>query len=406
MRIALVTREYPPETDWGGIGSFYAAFASELANQGHEVEVFSQGLATDRTEDRGGIIIHRVIPRIWLIGPRQGGDLAGLGVRQIGIFALSLAVAMAGRVALRHRVKPFDIVEGHDHLGISALINVLGRRRFNSVARYHTTYHSLVSRGLVDWPRSRLISWLEEVGIRSADARISASSYIDRMTREDFPKVRECDEVIPLLSDHLASAGSSPYTERENLAIFVGRLMPGHKSPDLAAIAFAELAAEFPDWRIEFAGSDMPTKDGGTCWETCERILAPYPGRYHYHGPLGQSALRDLYHRARLIIIPSRFESFGLVALEAMAGGVVPVVSDGTALPEVVGGCGVVFRNGSTDDLRSKLRQIMADEASQLALSEAGQQRVLRDFSRQQVIAQNTRFFEALADRRRRGSTK
>ncbi len=400
MRIALVTREYPPETAWGGIGHFYAAFASALASQGHEIEVFSQGLSAESVEESGGITIHRVIPRTWLIGPRQGGDLAGMGIRNIGIFALSLAVAMAGRVAQRHRMKPFDVVEGHDHLGINAFLNVFGKHRFASVSRYHTTYHSLVSRGLVDWPRSRLITWLERKSIRSADARISASAYIERMTREDFPGVPRCDEVIPLLSDHLACVGNFPYAEREKLAIFVGRLMPGHKSPDLAATAFAELAEEFQGWRIEFAGSDMPARDGGSCWEMCERILAPYPGRYHYHGPLGQSALMDLYHRARLILIPSRFESFGLVALEAMAAGVVPVVSDGTALPEVVGSCGLVFRNGSSDDLRSKLRQIMTDEASQLALSEAGQRRVSRDFSREHLLAQNMRFFEALAVRR------
>ena len=396
MRIALVTREYPPETAWGGIGRFYASFASALASEGHEIEVFTQGLAADGTEESGGIMVHRVIPRKWLIGPRQGGDLAGMGGKGIGIFALSLAVAMAGRVALRHKAKPFDIVEGHDHLGINALLNIFGKHRFSSITRYHTTYHSLVSRDLVDWPRSRLISWLEEISLRSADARISASAYVERMTRADFPSVPECDAVIPLLSDHLVSAENSPYAQRDKLAIFVGRLMPGHKSPDLAATAFAQLAEQFPDWRIEFAGSDMPAKDGGTCWETCERILARFPGRYLYHGPLGQRALRDLYDRARIIVIPSRFESFGLVALEAMTAGVVPVVSDDTALPEVVGECGLVFRCGSSDDLRSKLKQIMRDEASQLAHSKAGQQRVLRSFSREQVLAQNSRFFEAL----------
>jgi glycosyltransferase involved in cell wall biosynthesis len=397
VRIALVTREYPPETDWGGIGSFYAAFASALASQGHEIEVFSQGLATDRTEERDGILIHRIVPRKWLIGPRQGGDLGGMGVEHIGIFALSLAVAMTGRVALRHRVKPFDIVEGHEHLGINALLNVFGKSRFSSVSRYHTTYHSLVSRGLVDWPRSRLIYWLERMSIRSADARISASAYIERMTREDFPGVPPCDDIIPLLSDHLVHSDDLPFDRRDKLVIFVGRLVPGHKSPELAAKAFAELAEEFPDWRMEFAGADMPAKDGGTCWQACERILSPYPGRYQYHGSLGQSALMDLYRRARIIQIPSRFESFGLVALEAMASGVVPVVADGTALPEVVGDCGIVFRNGSSDDLRAKLRQIMADEASQITLSNAGQQRVLQDFSREHVLAKNTRFFEALA---------
>jgi glycosyltransferase involved in cell wall biosynthesis len=399
VRIAFVTREFPPETAWGGIGRFYASFAAALAREGHEIEVFSQGLSAEGTAESDGILIHRVVPRTWLVGPRQGGDLAGMGVRFIGIFALSLAAAMTQRVLARHRTKPFDIVEGHEHLGINAFLNILGRRRFRSVTRYHTAYHSLVSRGLVDWPGSGLISWLERMSIRSADVRISPSAYIERMTREDFPGVPECDAVIPLLSDHAADAGGFPYRQREKLAIFAGRLMPGHKSPDLAAKAFADLADELPDWRIEFAGSDMPAQGGGTSWQTCERILAQFPGRYRYHGLLGQAALKDLYHRARIVVIPSRFESFGLVALEAMAAGVVPVVSDGTALPEVAGNCAVVFRNGSVDDLRSKLKEIMTNEARQVALSEAGQRRAALDFSPEHLLAQNTSLFEALARR-------
>lgn len=408
MRVALVTREYPPETEWGGIGRFYTLFAVALRDAGHEVEVFTQGIAADRMEECNGILVHRVVPRQWVIGRRAGGDLGGMGVRLIGVFALSLAAAMAGRVALRHRLKPFDVVEGHEHLGINAFVNAYGKGRFTSVSRYHAAYHSLVHRGLVNWPASRLIRWLERTSIQNADARIASSGYIEEMTRRDFPGTPQCEAIIPLLSGCGDDAEQIPVSQREKLMIFAGRLVPGLKNPELAAEVFANLAEEFPGWRIEFAGSDIAARDGGTAWEQCERILARYPGRYRYHGPLDQDSLHALYRRARIILIPSGFEAFGLVALEAMAAGTVPVVADATALPEVVGSGGVVFRNGCQDDLRKKLREIVQDEPRQIALSNASRTRAREDLSQDRLLADNINVFQDLIQRNsgKRPSTK
>ncbi len=52
-----------------------------------------------------------------------------------------------------------------------------------------------------------------------------------------------------------------------------------------------------------------------------------------------------------------------------MASGTVPVVADATALPEIVGSGGVVFRNGRRDDLREKLKSIVQDESRLASLS-------------------------------------
>ena len=156
---------------------------------------------------------------------------------------------------------------------------------------------------------------------------------------------------------------------REKLMIFVGRLMPGHKNPEMASQVFSRLAHKFADWRIEFAGLDIPLENGRTAWHSCEQILAPLAGRYCYHGALAPEGVQALYRRARIVLMPSGFESFGLVALEAMSAGAIPVVSSRTGLPEVVGDAGVVFENGDVDDLQRKLESLMTDEKRQQDLS-------------------------------------
>jgi glycosyltransferase involved in cell wall biosynthesis len=393
MRIALVTREFPPETAWGGIGTFYARFAELLRGAGWEVEVFTQGVRLAGTEVHNGVTVHRVLPRKWVVGPRCGGDLAGMDPRHLGVFALSLATSMLLAVRARHRAQPFDLVEGHEHLGINALINICFRQRPVTVTRYHTAYCTLVGRGLANWPRSRLIRRLESTSLRSAQARISASAFIEKCTRQDFPGTPACDATIPLFPGCQAAALSlPPFQSREKLMVFAGRLMPKHKNPELVAKAFSSLADRFPDWRVEFAGLDIEV-DGESTWSHCEHVLARFPGRYRYHGVLDPSRLQDLYRRARIAVMPSGFESFGLVALEAMSNGCVPVVSDNTALPESVDDAGLTVPNGSLEGLVAELEKLMQDPKLQETLSRRCLDRIATCFSDQAILSQNLRVF-------------
>jgi glycogen synthase len=71
--------------------------------------------------------------------------------------------------------------------------------------------------------------------------------------------------------------------------------------------------------------------------------------------------LVDELCRHRIMVIPSRWlEPFGIVALEGMACGLVPVVSSGGGLPEAVGPCGATFPNGDVPALADLLEQILS----------------------------------------------
>ena len=398
MRIALVTREYPPETAWGGIGKFYGTFAQALRLDGHDVEVFTQGISSEGVFLIDGITVHRVMPRKWVIGPKPGGDLAGMASSGLGAFALSLSLEFGAAVMRRHSEVPFDVIEGHEHLGSNTFLAWFHPRAALHVSRYHTAYHTLVSRGLANWPRFKLIEWLESMSIRRAHVRISASAFIESMTREDFPGAPPCDAVIPLFSPPPASAPPSPHV-REKLMVFVGRMMPGHKNPEMAARCFAALAAGFPDWRIEFAGLDIDLEPGVTGWSQCRDILAPWPGRFHYHGVIDAASVAALYGRARIAILPSKFESFGLAALEAMSAGCVPVVASRTALEEVVESGGVIFDNGSMEDLIRKTRPLLADDDLRAAISERAIERSRAGFSQAELLERNLEIFRQLREK-------
>ena len=398
MRIALITREYPPETPWGGIAAFYRQLAMALREHGHEVEVFAQGIYHEHTDDLDGVLVHRVLARNNVTGELTGGDVAGNS--DLGDFAFSLAQEFLRAFLCRNRVAPFDLVEGHEHLGVNALINLYAPASVITVTRSHTAYHSLVRRHLVDWPVSPRIEALERLSLVQANHRIATSDFIDAITREDFG----LDHPAPVLPNFIAppTPPTGAETPRENLLAFAGRLVLEHKRPDLAARAFARLAPEFPDWRIEFAGPDMILPDGTTTWQICAAALAECDAvRFRYDGVLDAGEMDRLYRRARLLIVPSKFESFGMVAIEAMHRGCVPVVADQTALVDAVGDADLQFRNGDLENLVARLRTLMGDGELWQTKSAACRHRAASTFNHDYLLKQNLYFFDSVRQVRR-----
>jgi len=82
------------------------------------------------------------------------------------------------------------------------------------------------------------------------------------------------------------------------------------------------------------------------------------PSRVVVLGGISERELRLAYHGARVAVVASRLEGFGLPALEAMAAGTPVVVTDGGALPEVVGDAGTVVPTDSVASMRASLYRI------------------------------------------------
>lgn len=79
----------------------------------------------------------------------------------------------------------------------------------------------------------------------------------------------------------------------------------------------------------------------------------------------GQAIVSEL-NAHRFLLVPSRWEEpFGIVALEGMACGCIPIVSDGGGLPDAVGSAGVVFERNSLDSLVQSTIQLLEDEKKQ-----------------------------------------
>lgn len=401
MRIALVTREYPPETGWGGIGAFYASFARSLVAAGHEVEVFAQGLSEASTTDDEGVRVSRVLGLADGFGGRGQGPLAGND--DLGLFALGLSRAMHQAVRQRHEDAPFDIIETHEHLGIGAQICADPDLRPLTVTRYHTAYHTLVKRGLVDWPASRLVEALERAAITGAAQRVSVSATTDQVSQDDFG-APSADAIIPNFVR--GPAWNGRWSDKKDQILFVGRLVLNLKRPDVAVEAFCRFAAERPSWRLKLVGLDQDHEGVGSVWEHLKtKIPEALRTRIDYIGGQSSDEVYRLMAESKAMLFPSEFESFGLVAVEAMLHGCLPLVTAGSAPADVVPDLRLLRQRGSVEDFATGLETLLGDERASgaAALSSRLVDHARDAFSEDRVLGENLALFDrTLAARRRK----
>ena len=150
---------------------------------------------------------------------------------------------------------------------------------------------------------------------------------------------------------------------------FEGRISP-EKGVDILLAA----ASQMPDIPFRIAG------DGPALSE----LQAQAPGNVEFLGRLQFDDLLAFYRKSRVLVVPSRsFETFCMVAVDAMALGVPVIASRIASLPFVVedGVTGSLVEPGDPEDLVKQVRRLWEDPLLCEQMGRAGQEKVLRHYS-------------------------
>ncbi len=181
-------------------------------------------------------------------------------------------------------------------------------------------------------------------------------------------------EVIPpgIEVDHLTQHGES--LRDGTLVLFVGRLEAEKGAAD-ALWAMEKLAEEVPGVHGVMVGSG--SLDAGL-----RRRAAQSPGgTVEIRGAVSDAELHTLYARAAVVLMPSRYEGLGLVALEAMAAGAAVVAFDVTGLRDAVADTGVLVPPGDTAGMAAAARRLLEQPALREEMAARARERVTRDYS-------------------------
>jgi len=354
----------------GGMNVYVREVARALGRLGFEIDVFT------RSQD----------PRIPEVVPLGSGarviHVPAGPARPIARAAVAghLAAFAEGVEAFRARGRArYDLV--HSHYWLSGLAGLDLARRWDAplVHMFHTlgAIKNAVARGSGDTePAERLAA---EVRIAAGADRIVASNLVERAdlawhlgADPGRVAVIPCGVDVDLFRPRAAAPARARLgLDAEHVLLFVGRLTPikGFETllRALAVLRSDGLAAA--RLTLLVVGGAKGDTDGSEHLRRLAHDLGV--GTWvDFRGPQPQDVLPDYYAAADLCLMPSRYESFGMVALEAMASGV-PVIASragGLAVTVQDGVTGRLVSEGDVAALARAVAGLLADEAARRAL--------------------------------------
>ena len=382
MKVAQLTTRYPPGP--GGVERHVAELAPRLAERGHRVDVYTSELyrefpwerlpsAVPREETTGFGAVHRL--RVWSLP----GELHYTFFR--------------GLDATLARDRP-DVLHAHTYGTNQVAVARRHRRRFGTPFVLTAHFHPIWSiEG--GWLRHRIRGFYDR---RIAGPIVREAAVVIVQTREEERLLRSLDlplpEVVVVPPGYRPSPGpppgAPPFSEKFAVPgpylLFVGRWASNKGLLDLVD-AFAAVHREAPEAHLVLVG-----EDGGMRAAVEARSRSAGLAAYvHAVGHLDDERwITAAYREARLTVLPSEYEAFGLVLLESLAQGTPVVASRVGGIPEVVedGRAGLLVRPKAPADLASAILTLWHDRP--LA-------RRLGDYGRSEVVPRFT--WEALADR-------
>lgn len=355
-RFVLVTTSYPgfAASRPGGMESYARLMIAALLGQGWSVDVLC-------------LVYSGPVPE-----PRQEGGLTLRGVRlpQVHwrlaflrpvIHGLALWRAVR-RVDAAHR---FDAIEVPHEGGIGwAVVMAFGRRcflRLHTTSRQHATFAATApdaeGRAAIRWDRFTAHRARHLVAATRAHARSLADET-------GVPLARFT--TLPLaIMPPLRGATDAP----RDRVLFLGA-MERRKGVDVFLDAAAIARERGSMYRWTAVGRWAAQWTGEAAAGAVEVVDAA-----------SDADLERYWAETRFVVVPSRYESFGLVALEAMARGIVVIAARIAAFEEVIGDCGVLTTPGRPDEIVAAIERLDADPRGERALAAAALERYHAVFS-------------------------
>ncbi len=361
---------------FGGSGVVATELGVALAARGDEVHFISYALPSRLELPRERVHFHEVIAPSYplFVSPP---------------YTLALATKMA-EVAARANLDLLHVHYALPHAISAILAREMGNGngvRLKVVTTLHGTDITIVGMDRSYLPITR---W----GIEKSDAVTAVSHYLKEVTVREFG-VRRAIEVLPNFVDtrQYRPDGASPFARSlgrpgEVLVVHVSNFRPVKRIRDVLAI-FDRVRQKVPA-RLLLVG-DGPDRS------LAERLAREggFEDRTVFLGNV--AAIETILPAARVMLLPSDAESFGLAALEAMACGVPVIGTSAGGLPEVVedGRHGFLRPVGDVDGMARGALELLENSELWTRFSAACRLRAERDFPTDALVGRYRALYEA-----------
>jgi N-acetyl-alpha-D-glucosaminyl L-malate synthase BshA len=365
---------------YGGSGIVATELGLELANRGHEVHFITYANPIRLDPGTPRIHYHEV-------------EVSNYPLFQYPPYCLALASRMMD-VAEAYELDLLHVHYAIPH-SIAAMLAqqmIAPKRRLPFITTLHGTDITLVGADPSYLP-------ITKFSIEKSDGVTSISEDLKRHTEEVFgiendirviPNFINCD----LYCASTDKSGASLYAHKgEKLLIHVSNFRPVKRTLDCIRI-LAEVRKHAPA-RLLMVG-DGPDRGAA------EHLARELKMSSHVSFLGKQNHVERLIPLAHALLMPSEMESFGLVALEAMACGVAPIATRVGGVPEVItdGETGFMEEVGDIESQAGRAVQLLTDEGLHTRMTRAGRQRAKERFGSDRIIPQYESFYREILERK------
>lgn len=392
MKILMVSWEYPPVVI-GGLGRHVHHLSTALAAAGHEVVVLSRHpTGTDPSTHPSS---DEVVDGVRVIAAAQDPHEFSFSTDMMA-WTLAMGHSMTREglaVKKRGTNRPWrpDVVHAHDWLVAHPAITLAQFYDVPIVSTIHATEAGRHS-GWVSGAISRQVHAVESWLVRESDSLITCSASM-------------ADEITELFGPGLAGitvirngidAARWPFADRRPRTgpaelLYLGRLEYEKGVHDLIA-ALPRIRRTHPGTTLTIAGEGTQQE-----WLVEQARKHRVLKAIRFVGHLGHAELLAVLHRADAAVLPSHYEPFGIVALEAAAAGTPLVTSN-------IGGLGEAVINGQTGvscpprdvaRLASAVRVVLDDPDAAQRRARAARERLTSAFDWKTVAAETAQVYLA-----------
>jgi glycosyltransferase involved in cell wall biosynthesis len=397
LRIAHFSWEFPPVI-WGGLGTFALEISQKQVSKGNNVTVFALNNQNklNSLDNWKGVEVYRphnvdITSILYLFSNK---DMRSWGpnfrffadVIEYNLFSASQFI----NSLVRKNNRDFDIINGHDWLGIIG--GMIAKRELGLPLMFHI--HS-TEEGRSLGGGSQTIKDIELEGGKNADCIITVSYAMrDELCRLGFPshKIRVCwNGVDPNKYDPNRFSTKDVFNLRqrygiendENMLFFVGRLVTV-KGADKLVQAMPSVLQDFPNTKLVILGiGDM---EGNLRNLINDRKIK---NNVILRNEFVNEEERILHYAASdAVVVPSLYEPFGIVCTEAMSmGKPVTVGARGTngmreqVIPNGDKQCGMHINPFDPNDIAWGIKQVLESKDKRIQMGKNARERVIEQFS-------------------------
>lgn len=398
--VAYFAKHWPLSITRGGITPYVHHLRDGLSRIGMESSVISPA--------------PEALPRREVVPLTELSRVAGAVVRRMDGWLLQSPLPLPVCVGLaqavrRARARGVELVEMEEHQGIGRVAVRLGG--VPVVGRLHGPH----------WLNFSVLGAPKAENFARADgeerAFVQEAAGLSCPSRDTLQRMRQHWELsleqAVVIPNPCAPTPAGFYWRGPNPEapiLFVGRF-DRHKGGDLILKAFRKLLGQRPAQRLWFVGEDRGLYEGERRWSLQEYLEQQFPDAQQraqveikgWQTPEDVCALRK---EAALVVVPSRYEVFGMVVVEAMGAGCPVIVSDVGAFPELVRHAedGWVFPSDDAGALARAMQDILEQPELAARLGERAQKTCDARYKPETVATQTRDFYgEILARYRRDG---